>query len=68
MPKGKVKWFDVKKGYGFVQWKDGKDIFIHYTEIRTKTRFKKLEQGDTVEFDLIESNKGLQAKNVVVVK
>lgn len=68
MPKGKVKWFDIKKGYGFVQWKNGQDVFIHYSEIQTKAKFKKLDQGDVVEFDLIEGNKGLQAKNVVVVK
>lgn len=68
MPKGKVKWFDAKKGYGFVAWENGKDIFIHYTEIVTKANFKKLDQGDLIEFELVEGNKGLQAKKVFVVR
>ncbi|MDI6779338.1 MAG: cold shock domain-containing protein [Bacteroidota bacterium] len=68
MSRGKVKWFDVKKGYGFIEWEKGKDVFIHYTEIQTNSEFKKVNEGDIVEFELIEGNKGLQAKKVIIVK
>ena len=68
MSRGKVKWFDAKKGYGFIQWEDGKDVFIHFTEIQTNQPFKKVEEGDLVEFELTEGAKGLQAKKVMVVR
>lgn len=64
---GKVKWFSDAKGYGFIQTEDGvnggKDIFVHYSEIQ-KEGYKSLAQGQPVQFELSETPKGLQAKNV----
>ena len=62
--KGTVKWFDVKKGFGFIQQEDGSDIFVHYSNI-SGNGFKVLEDGESVEFEVVEGNKGLQAQNVV---
>jgi CspA family cold shock protein len=67
MPRGKVKWFDGKKGYGFIEREEGGDVFVHYTAIKSDKEYKSLEQGATVEFDVAEGKKGLQAINVVVV-
>ncbi|MFQ5964442.1 MAG: cold shock domain-containing protein [Candidatus Scalinduaceae bacterium] len=64
--KGKVKWFDVKKGFGFIQQEDGNDVFVHYSNIIGKG-FKVLEDGEEVEFDVVDGSKGLQAQNVVSV-
>ena len=65
---GKVKWFDEKKGYGFIIPEDGTaDIFVHYSSIKTDTEFKSLKEGMAVQFDITEGKKGLQAQNVVVV-
>lgn len=61
---GKVKWFNAEKGYGFIEREDGPDVFIHYTAIQTEG-FRTLNQGDSVEFDIVEGPKGLQAANVV---
>ncbi len=61
---GKVKWFNAEKGYGFIEREDGPDVFVHYTAIQTEG-FRTLNQGDTVEFDIVEGPKGLQAANVV---
>ncbi|HOB34246.1 MAG: cold shock domain-containing protein [Firmicutes bacterium] len=61
---GKVKWFNQKKGYGFIQREDGDDVFVHYTAIQGEG-FKTLDEGDTVEFDLVDGERGLQAANVV---
>jgi len=64
MRTGTVKWFDCKKGYGFIRGTDeGKDIFVHYTNIEGEG-FRSLKDGERVEFDLIESDKGLQAQHV----
>lgn len=63
---GKVKWFDAKKGYGFIEHDGGKDVFVHFTSI-TGEGFRTLEDGEKVEFDLVEGSKGLQAQNVVRV-
>lgn len=67
---GKVKWFSDAKGYGFIQTEGepngGKDIFVHYSEI-VKDGFKTLAQGQEVEFELMDTPKGLQAKKVAVV-
>ena len=65
MASGKVKWFDTKKGFGFIQQEGGADVFVHYTSIQGNG-FKNLEEGQTVEFELIESPKGPKAANVVM--
>ena len=61
--KGKVKWFNNEKGYGFIEYKEDEDIFVHYSAIR-QDGYKTLSEGQRVEFDLIETPKGLQAVNV----
>ena len=63
MATGTVKWFDPKKGFGFVVNDDGKDVFIHYTSI-DGDGFRCLKNGETVEYDQLESDKGLQGRNV----
>ena len=63
MNKGTVKWFNAEKGYGFIDYKDNEDIFVHYSAIR-QDGYKTLSEGQRVEFDLIETPKGLQAVNV----
>lgn len=62
--RGKIKWFDDDKGYGFIKGEDGKDIFVHYSTIR-KEGHKTLSEGEEVEFEVVNTDKGLQAKNVV---
>ncbi len=62
--RGTVKWFDVKKGFGFIQQEDGSEIFVHYSNI-SGSGFKVLEDGENVEFEVVEGNKGLQVQNVV---
>ena len=63
MPTGKVKWFDPKKGYGFIVGGEGQDVFVHYTAI-LGTGFRSLRDGETVDYELEESDKGSQARNV----
>mgnify|MGYP006288904047 FL=1 len=60
---GKVKWFDSKKGYGFIEREDGDDVFVHFSAI-DGDGFKDLEEGQEVEFDVVEGEKGLQAEEV----
>ena len=60
---GKVKWFNNEKGYGFIVCEDLEDIFVHYSVIK-KDGYKTLSQGDAVQFVLIRTSKGLQAKDV----
>ena len=60
---GKVKWFNNEKGYGFIDHASGEDIFVHYSAIK-QDGYKTLTEGQRVEFDLIETPKGLQAINV----
>lgn len=67
MLKGKVKWFDTKKGFGFIQSEEGNDVFVHYTSIVTEG-FKNLEQGQEVTFELTEGKKGPQASTVRIVE
>lgn len=62
---GKVKWFNNDKGYGFISCDDFDDIFVHYSAI-TKDGYKTLKEGDLVNFQLIETSKGLQAVDVTV--
>jgi CspA family cold shock protein len=64
MAKGVVKWFNEKKGYGFLSQEDGDDVFVHYTSIKGDG-FKTLKEGDAVEFEVQEGPKGPQAVNVV---
>ncbi len=61
---GRVKWFNPQKGYGFIEMDDGQDVFVHYSEIQDEG-FKTLEEGQKVEFDVVEGNRGPQATNVV---
>lgn len=68
MEKGKVKWFDAKKGYGFIVTDQGKDVFVHFSSIHSDQSYKTLEEGVEVEFELIEDSKGQKAANVKVVK
>jgi len=66
MPTGRVKWFNDAKGYGFIEHKEGTDVFVHHTAI-LGTGFKTLTEGQVVEYEVREGNKGLQAYNVVKV-
>lgn len=61
--KGKVKWFDAKKGYGFIISEDGKDVFVHFSSIEAEG-YKTLEEGQEVTFDVEEGQRGQMAKNV----
>ena len=63
MTNGKVKWFSNQKGYGFIQTDGGDDIFVHFSAIQSEG-FKTLAQGQEVEFEINEGNKGPQAANV----
>ena len=65
--KGKVKWFDGKKGYGFITAENGKEIFVHFSGI-AKDGFKSLNEGQAVEFEVGSGAKGEQAINVTVVE
>jgi len=63
---GKVKWFDESKGYGFITPDDGsKDCFVHYSAIQGGDNFRTLAEGDAVQFDVVEADKGPAAENVV---
>lgn len=62
--RGKVKWFNSEKGYGFIARDDGRDVFVHYSAIQMEG-FKTLEEGMLVEFDIVEGARGPQAANVV---
>jgi len=67
MKKGTVRWFNDAKGYGFIDSEEGQDIFVHFSVIE-KEGFKTLEQGQKVEFDLKETDKGLQAQDVKAIE
>ena len=63
---GKVRWFNPEKGFGFIDRGDGKDIFVHFSQIQEEG-YKTLEEGQEVEFEVFMSDRGLQAKNVTKV-
>jgi len=63
MNKGTVKWFDNQKGYGFISDESGKDVFVHYTGLNMEG-YKSLEEGQEVEFEIVQGAKGPQATNV----
>ncbi len=66
MPKGRVKWFNDKKGYGFIEQENGDDVFVHFSAIQGDG-FKTLGEGQEVEFEVENGPKGVHAKNVVKI-
>ncbi|MBI3995543.1 MAG: cold shock domain-containing protein [Nitrospirae bacterium] len=62
--KGTVKWFNDRKGFGFIKLEDGKDVFVHYSALQGDG-FKTLKEGESVEFEVVDGAKGPQAANVV---
>lgn len=64
MPSGKVKWFDPKKGYGFILGPESQDVFVHYTSIEGDG-FRALKDGETVDYEMVKGEKGFQAHKVV---
>lgn len=64
---GRVKWFNAEKGYGFIKQDKGPDIFVHYSAIQGDG-YRALNEGDKVEFDIVEGRKGRQANNVTVLE
>ncbi len=67
MANGTVKWFDPKKGYGFILNEEGKDVFVHYSSIEGEG-FRCLKEKQAVEYEQVESENGLQARNVQIAK
>jgi cold shock protein len=63
---GKIKWFNAEKGYGFIEREGGEDVFVHYSSIQMDG-FKTLEEGQQVQFEIVEGSRGPQAANVVSV-
>lgn len=63
MPTGPVKWFDARKGFGFILGPDGKDVFVHFSSIQGDG-FRSLKDGESVEYDLVDGEKGLAAQKV----
>ena len=62
---GTVKWFNSTKGFGFIERSNGNDVFVHYSEIKT-TGYRSLQEGQRVEFTVVDGQKGPQAQNVVI--
>ncbi|MBN2284149.1 MAG: cold-shock protein [Deltaproteobacteria bacterium] len=63
MPEGKVKWFNERKGFGFIETDDGKDVFVHHSAIQV-AGFRSLQEGQSVTFDVVQGQKGPSAENV----
>ena len=61
--RGQVKWFDPKKGYGFILGPEGQDVFVHYSQIQGDG-FRSLKDGEDVDYELVEGDKGMQARDV----
>ncbi|MDY0323061.1 MAG: cold shock domain-containing protein [Candidatus Carbobacillus sp.] len=61
---GRVKWFNAEKGYGFIEVEGGNDVFVHFSAIQGDG-FRTLEEGEKVQFDIVQGNRGPQAENVV---
>ena len=69
MVKGTVKWFNSRKGFGFINSEEGNDVFVHYSALSGDgDEYKSLNENDKVEFDVVEGEKGPQASNVVVTE
>lgn len=66
MVRGRVKWFSQTKGFGFLEQVDGTDVYVHYTAIRSDE--KNLNEGQDVEFDVLDTERGLEATNVLVMQ
>lgn len=66
MPKGRVKWFNDKKGYGFIEQENGEDVFVHFSAVQGDG-FKTLGEGQDVEFEVSDGPKGVHAQNVVKI-
>lgn len=64
--KGTVKWFNAEKGYGFITTEEGNDVFAHFSQIN-KEGFKTLDEGQDVEFEVVEGEKGLQAERITIL-
>ena len=64
---GSVKWFDKKKGYGFISCEEGEDIFVHYSAINGEG-YRNLYEGQRVEFEVVQGKKGLEAKNLNIIE
>lgn len=67
MESGKVKWFNESKGFGFIEREGEEDVFVHYSAIQSKG-YKSLAEGQKVEFEVVTSQKGIQASNVRVIE
>lgn len=65
MAKGTVKWFNATKGFGFLSTEEGQDVFVHFSALEDNGDFRTLDEGQAVEFEIVEGEKGPQASNVV---
>ena len=63
--KGTVKWFNAAKGFGFISTEDGEDVFVHYSALEETGEFRTLDEGQAVDFEIVEGAKGPQASGVV---
>ncbi len=66
MQRGRVKWFEQSKGYGYIEQENGREVFVHFTSIQNE-KFQTLEEGAEVEFEAVEGEKGLRATKVIKV-
>lgn len=67
MPEGKVKWFNNSKGFGFIEGEDGKDVFVHHSVIQMEG-FRSLDEGERVQFEIVQGEKGPAAENVTKIQ